>query len=118
MSPFGGNASDPIWRTLKTRQFIADGADHSTLQAAFAVAYSLPDVGKVTVGTSNPRHLQDLVNARTLIVDEKAICQYRQLLKARTGAGPSQQARPVTGQALSGGRDRSKELPQPGERAR
>lgn len=90
MSPFGGNAHNPIWQALDTRPFLAPGEDHYALHAAFRVSYYLPVVSTIAVGTSDPDHLRNLVTARTLRVDDQAIHRYRQLLEARAKADASQ----------------------------
>jgi pyridoxine 4-dehydrogenase len=59
MSPFGGSAADPAWSAVDLRAFLAADADCSTPQAAFRLAYELPRVARVAVGTSNPAHLRN-----------------------------------------------------------
>ncbi|MGH3623650.1 MAG: aldo/keto reductase, partial [Sciscionella sp.] len=60
MSPFGGSTTDPAWSAVDLRAFLATDADCSTPQAAFRLAYELPRVARVAVGTSNPAHLREL----------------------------------------------------------
>jgi pyridoxine 4-dehydrogenase len=80
MSPFGGEAADPAWRTTNMSVFLAQGQQFTNHQAAFRLAYELPAVTRVAVGTNNVRHLQDLVDATVLAVDEAAIQRYRELI--------------------------------------
>jgi len=42
--------------------FLAADQECSTRQAAFRLAYELPCVARVAVGTSNPAHLRELVS--------------------------------------------------------
>lgn len=83
MSPFGGNARDPIWDDVDARMFLADEQMCSRPQAAFRVAFELPAVQRVAVGTDNPVHLRDLVMATTLTVDHARLSAYRMLLRQR-----------------------------------
>ncbi|MGK4579640.1 aldo/keto reductase [Kitasatospora sp. HPMI-4] len=84
MSPFGGNASDPVWNTFDARHFL-QGSDAavSRTQAAFRAAYHLPRVGTVAVGSDAPDHLRDLLAALDAKVDEQIVLQYRRLLQDR-----------------------------------
>lgn len=58
----------------------------STLQAAFHVAYELPPVRRIAVGTNHVDHLRGLVTALRLRADKHRIDRYRELLRARTAA--------------------------------
>lgn len=81
MSPFSGNASDPVWSKFDARVFLrAPQDDLSQAQAAFRVAYRLPQVSTVAVGTDDPTHLGELTDALSYEVDEQAVHQYRELL--------------------------------------
>ncbi|SFQ29539.1 Aldo/keto reductase family protein [Amycolatopsis rubida] len=82
MSPFSGSTADPVWSALDLGAFLAAEAEVSTPQAAFRLAYELPPVTRVAVGTSNAEHLRDLVHAAELAVSEGAIRRYRELIKA------------------------------------
>lgn len=84
MSPFGGSTADPAWSAVNLRAFLADYADCSTPQVAFRLAYELPPVARVAVGTSNPAHLRELTIATELSVSCAAIHRYRELLQADT----------------------------------
>jgi pyridoxine 4-dehydrogenase len=87
MSPFGGDTTDPIWRTLNASPFLAGGQTASGLQAAFRVAFCLPPVTRMAVGTNRPGHLRELVDATMLEIDENSVCRYRSLLRARSALG-------------------------------
>ncbi|MFF4179885.1 aldo/keto reductase [Streptomyces sp. NPDC001750] len=81
MSPFGGSASDPVWARIDPRVFLRDTSRLSRVQAAFLAAYHLPRVASVAVGTDEPAHLGELVDALTGEVEERAIQEYRRLLR-------------------------------------
>lgn len=89
MSPFGGGANAPVWDRIDCRVFLRDGTGLSPVQAAFRAAYGLPKVGAVAVGTDNLAHLSDLVDALAGQVDERAIEEYRDLLRARLLGQPA-----------------------------
>ncbi|MFG2289449.1 aldo/keto reductase [Streptomyces sp. NPDC048595] len=89
MSPFGGGANAPVWDRIDSRVFLRDGTGLSPVQAAFRAAYELPKVGAVAVGTDNPAHLSDLIDALAGKVDERAIEEYRDLLRARLLGQPA-----------------------------
>lgn len=78
-----------MWGRIDSRVFLRDGIGLSPVQAAFRAAYELPKVGTVSVGTDNPAHLSDLVDALTGQVDERAIEEYRALLRARSHGQPA-----------------------------
>ncbi len=84
MSPFGGDARDPVWDAFDPRAFLrAPGTDAARLQAAFRVAYDLPPARTVAVGADDPDHLRELLNALDLEVDASAVRRYRSLLRDR-----------------------------------
>ncbi|MEE1822475.1 aldo/keto reductase [Streptomyces sp. BE20] len=85
MSPFGGNAGDPVWGKIDPRIFIQDqeGRSLSRPQAAFRSAFSLPRVDAVAVGSDNPVHLHELLAALDCPVDEQMVLRYRDLLRDR-----------------------------------
>nr|WP_239085102.1 aldo/keto reductase [Streptomyces halstedii] len=86
MSPFGGRPRDPLWGKLDPQVFIRAPDDGlSALQAAFRAAYWLPRVGRVAVGTDNPSHLRELVDALRYEAETRNIHTYRQLLRERAG---------------------------------
>ncbi|MBP2320453.1 aryl-alcohol dehydrogenase-like predicted oxidoreductase [Kibdelosporangium banguiense] len=80
MSPFGGSARDAVWSTANLDSFLAQGQQPTAKQAAFRLAYELPPVARVAVGTSKADHLAELVTATTLAVRETSIERYRQLI--------------------------------------
>ncbi|KFU77795.1 Predicted oxidoreductase [Amycolatopsis lurida] len=80
MSPFAGNTADTAWAELDLRAFLAADQDCSTPQAAFRLAYELPGVTRVAVGTSSPAHLRELVAATTLTVSSAAVARYTELI--------------------------------------
>ncbi|MER6682738.1 aldo/keto reductase [Streptomyces olivaceoviridis] len=83
MSPFGGSARDPLWTAFDPRVFLREGSGLSRVQAAFRLAYALPSVDAVAVGTDEPAHLGELVGALAAEVDESAVDGYRCLLRER-----------------------------------
>ncbi len=89
MSPFGGSANAPVWDRIGSRVFLRDSTGLSPVQAAFRAAYELPKVGTVAVGTDNPAHLSDLIDALAGKVNERTIEEYRNLLRARLLGQPA-----------------------------
>lgn len=85
MSPFGGSTSDGAWHAANLGAFLQPRQSYSALQAAFRLAYELPPVARVAVGTSNPAHLTELVAATELVVNDDAIGRYRQLIRPPAG---------------------------------
>lgn len=83
MSPFAGRATDPVWAAVNVRAFLDADQECSPLQAAFRVAYELPPVSRIVVGTNRVDHLRDLVTAVRLRADESRIRRYRELLRAK-----------------------------------
>ncbi|MFF9058496.1 aldo/keto reductase [Streptomyces sp. NPDC014882] len=83
MSPFGGSTSDPLWEKVDPRIFLRDGEVLSHVQAAFRAAYLLPRVGAVAVGSDEPAHLGELIEALACAADERVINEYRRLLRDR-----------------------------------
>ncbi|WP_043265444.1 aldo/keto reductase [Streptomyces sp. CT34] len=82
MSPFGGSTTQSLWDELDPRVFIQEPHDGlSAVQATFRVAYSLPRVGRIAVGTDNPTHLQELVNALRYEANTDILSAYRRLLR-------------------------------------
>ena len=53
----------------------------SPLQAALAIAYELPPVSRIAVGTNHIGHLHDLVAALRLRANKNRIATYRELLR-------------------------------------
>ncbi|MEV7525770.1 aldo/keto reductase [Streptomyces sp. NPDC091371] len=76
MSPFGGGHGK-VWEEFDPRPFLRphDG-DLSRIQAAFRTAFHLPSATAVAVGTDDPGHLTQLVQALGAEVDTTAVSQY------------------------------------------
>ncbi|MGW9346221.1 aldo/keto reductase [Nocardiopsis flavescens] len=89
MAPFGGNATDPLWTHVDTSLFLAPEQQASSLQAAIAVAFTIPGVARIAVGTSSPAHLAEIVQAESLTVSPETVERYRSLLRGRTGRSPT-----------------------------
>jgi len=88
MSPFGGSTTDLAWQAVAQAGLLTDGQQATAAQVAFRLAYELPPVTRVAVGTTNRKHLGELVTATELDVSAAAVARYRQLL--------SQYATPTT----------------------
>lgn len=80
MSPFAGSTSETAWRSTNLAAFLEPGQPHTPIQAACRLAYELPRVSHLAVGTNNPAHLRELVAATELAVSAQAIDRYRQLI--------------------------------------
>ncbi len=89
MSPFGGSTNAPVWDRVDPRIFLRDGDGASRVQAVFRASYHVPRVRAVAVGTDEPAHLGELVNALACEVDECAIREYRKLLSSRQRVQPA-----------------------------
>lgn len=89
MSPFGGTGSAAVWHRFDPRVFLRDGRRFSRAQAAFRAAYHLPRVGTVAVGTDDPSHLRELAGALEGEIDDRAVQEYRRLLKERSRPQPA-----------------------------
>jgi aryl-alcohol dehydrogenase-like predicted oxidoreductase len=84
MAPLGGHSDNPIWNQIDPAAlFLAPGQQANRLQAAVAVAFALPGVQAVAVGTGNSAHLAELAAAAGLDVNPGAIEQYRTLIRRR-----------------------------------
>lgn len=83
MSPFAGNADDPTWQRISAGIFLRPGQQTATLPAAFRLAFELPRVAAVAVGSADPRHLRELAAAVDLDVDAGQVARYRELLATR-----------------------------------
>ncbi|RAY14602.1 aldo/keto reductase [Actinomadura craniellae] len=88
MSPFGGDVENLPLSVADPRLFLAEDAQTgcSRLQAAFQVAYHLPTVGRIAVGTDNPAHLRALIEARQYTVDRQKTRLYLEFLRHRREA--------------------------------
>ncbi|MEU5738563.1 aldo/keto reductase [Streptomyces tendae] len=89
MSPFGGSVRAPVWSRINPRVFLRNGAGLSRTQAAFRVAYRLPQVSSMAVGTDEPAHLGELLGALAAEPDVRVIGEYRRLLRDRTTTQPA-----------------------------
>lgn len=86
MSPFGGNTAAPIWSKVDPTRFLtaaAQAKEPNRIQAAFAVAFSVPRVTAVAVGTQDASHLGQLCEAAELQADPDTVARYRALLAER-----------------------------------
>lgn len=81
MSPFGGDAADPAWRTADLAPFLEAGTLALTEQVAYRLAYEVPAVRRVAVGTSTAAHLRELVAAVGLPLADGAVARYREMLR-------------------------------------
>ncbi|MGW1998349.1 aldo/keto reductase [Embleya sp. NPDC001921] len=83
MSPFGGSMTDPVWGGVDPRIFLAAPEKASRVQAALRVAHHLPRVDTVAVGSDDPEHLSELVQALNHEIDTGKVARYRALLGER-----------------------------------
>lgn len=86
MSPFGGSTSDPVWSKVDPGRFLTPDSrakEPSRTQSAFAVAFSVPRVTAVAVGTHDANHLGQLCDATALQADLDVVAKYRALLAER-----------------------------------
>ncbi len=83
MSPFAGDAGHPAWQRISAEIFLRPGQPAAPLPAAFRLAFELPHVTAVAVGSADPRHLRELVAAVDLDVDTEQVARYRRLLAIR-----------------------------------
>ncbi|MET9839019.1 MULTISPECIES: aldo/keto reductase [Streptomyces] len=80
MSPFGGGHRK-VWEDFDPRPFLRPPQDDlSRMQAAFRTAFHLPSASAVAVGTDDPGHLAQLVQALGAEVDTAAVSQYLRAL--------------------------------------
>ncbi|MEU4118360.1 aldo/keto reductase [Kitasatospora sp. NPDC028055] len=79
MSPFGGSTTAPIWARVDPRTFLRVPAA-TAVQAAFRVAFVLPRVDAVAVGTDDVVHLRELLGGLAYEIDTEVLRSYRQLL--------------------------------------
>lgn len=97
MAPFGHNANDPVWNGVNASVFLAPEQTAPMIHAAFAVAFSLPAVSRVAVGTTKPDHLRELKAACSLTLNEQAIGRYRTLLHQKATFGVVHATKPLPG---------------------
>ncbi|MFH8589050.1 aldo/keto reductase [Streptomyces celluloflavus] len=89
MSPFGGSTTQSLWDELDPQMFIQEPHDGlSAVQATFRVAYWLPRVGRIAVGTDAPSHLGELVDALRYEADADNLSAYRRLLREQRDRQP------------------------------
>nr|MDQ3579420.1 aldo/keto reductase [Actinomycetota bacterium] len=81
MSPFGGEITRPIWETLDPGAFLAPQQKSTVAQALLRVAFALPAVTRIAVGTDRPAHLDGLIAATGFDVDDTRVAHYRALLR-------------------------------------
>ncbi|MGW6942772.1 aldo/keto reductase [Streptomyces xanthophaeus] len=80
MSPFGGGHKK-VWKDFDPRQFLRPPHDGlSRVQAAFRTAFHLPSASATAVGTDDPGHLAQLVQALNAEVDTAILSQYLRAL--------------------------------------
>jgi len=84
MSPFGGSTADTVWTTANLSPFVTSQRPYSTSQAAFRLAYELPSVTRIAVGTGDTLHLTELVDATEVDIAADTITAYRELIRADT----------------------------------
>ncbi|WP_234322523.1 aldo/keto reductase [Streptomyces sp. NRRL S-350] len=84
MSPFGGDSRQQVWTTFNTAVFLEPGQKATNIQSAFRVAFEIPPVHRVAVGTGSIEHLRSLVDALSLRVDRTTVDRYRSLLNERS----------------------------------
>ncbi|WP_423834134.1 aldo/keto reductase [Streptomyces manipurensis] len=75
MSPFGGGHGK-VWEGFDPRPFLRPPHDLSRVQAAFRTAFHLPVAAAMAVGTDDPGHLAQLVQAMAAEVDIATVSQY------------------------------------------
>ncbi|GAA4952457.1 hypothetical protein GCM10023205_12050 [Yinghuangia aomiensis] len=88
MSPFRRLPDARVWEQIDPRQFLRHGNGHTRLAAAFRVAYGLPDVAAVAVGSDDPEHIRDLVATLKTTPDTERLADYRDALRARMRSRP------------------------------
>ena len=88
MCPFAGSTSQDEWRATDLAAFMASGRRCSTIEAAFRLAFDLPRVSRIAVGTTDPTHLEQLIAATEFATEPDAIGRYRELIRARCGVRP------------------------------
>jgi pyridoxine 4-dehydrogenase len=86
MSPFAGDAADPAWQRIRPGTFLRPGQQAVTMPVLFRLAFELPQVARVAVGSTSAEHLRALAAAVDLEVDSEQVERYRQLLAARAHA--------------------------------
>ncbi|MEV7171465.1 aldo/keto reductase [Streptomyces sp. NPDC093224] len=75
ISPFGGGHGT-VWEGFDPRPFLRPPHGLSRVQAAFRTAFHLPVAAAMAVGTDDPGHLAQLVQAMAAEVDIATVSQY------------------------------------------
>lgn len=90
MSPFGGDADDPLLDTIDTSLFLRTPGEECTRVQGRVPNGLLPaPVDAVAVGTDNPSHPRELLDALRYETDGARIQRYRTLLRERAGHQPA-----------------------------
>lgn len=97
MAPFGHDTGDSVWGAVDASIFLAPGQNATTIEAALAVAYSLPTVSRMAVGTTNSDHLRQLQHTRLLDADLAMVVKYRTMLRRRATFRPAPSPLPMPG---------------------
>lgn len=87
MSPFGGSTTDPIWSKVDPTRFLepaSQAEEPNRVQSALAVAFAVPRVAAIAVGTGEVSHLDQLCDAVDLRADPDTVARYRALLARRS----------------------------------
>ena len=87
MSPFGGSTTDLIWSKVDPARFLEPASraeEPARVQSALAVAFAVPRVSAIAVGTGDADHLDQLCNALDLRADQNTVARYRALLAQRS----------------------------------
>jgi pyridoxine 4-dehydrogenase len=89
MAPFNHDPADPLWSTVNTRMFLAPDQQATTLQAGVAVAFVLPSVARLAVGTHRLDHLATLHEACQLALNTRTVRRYRAMLYQKATIEPT-----------------------------
>lgn len=96
MSPFGGSTTDPIWSKVDPARFLEPASRAEAparVQSALAVAFAVPQVSAIAVGTGDVGHLDQLCDALSLRADQNTIATYRALLAQRSTLSQTEPAK-------------------------
>ncbi|MFG3225424.1 hypothetical protein ACGF07_11695 [Kitasatospora sp. NPDC048194] len=80
MSPFGGSATGSVWQKIDPTMFLRS-SDATPVQAAFRVAFALPEAEAVAVGSDDAEHLRELCGGLRREIDTNVLRAYRRLLR-------------------------------------
>lgn len=87
MSPFGGTTADQMWSKVDPGRFLvaaSQATEPSRFQSALAVAFAVPRVSAIAVGTGDTSHLNQLCDAVGLRADPNTMARYRAMLTQRS----------------------------------